>query len=93
MRNRLRSRGRTLDRLAAGIWPSFLVALIALPNHLRAEWGDGPTTIKRMTSEAAYEKARSGKFAFSFSSDDQDAVANKECHLFQGRTELTIGGQ
>lgn len=64
-----------------------------MPNSLKAECGHGPTTIKRMTSEAAYEKARSGEFAFSFSSDDQDAVAKKECHLFQGSTELPIGGQ
>ncbi len=63
-----------------------------MPNNLKMECEHSPATIRRMTSEAAYKKARSDEFGFSFFSGTEDP-ASRECHLFQAGKVLSLGGQ
>ncbi len=65
-----------------------------MPNDLKADCEHSAATIKQMTSESAYEQARSGEYTASFHlSSNADSPFNHECHLFQGSKELPLGGQ
>ncbi len=65
-----------------------------MPNNLKADCDHSAETIKQITSESAYQQARSGEYNISFHlSSSGDSPFNRECHLFQGSKELPLAGQ